>query len=114
MLKEKISAPIIQKIIWFYLFLNPILDVITSFSIHFWGSSMPLVLGLKFFFLFFLFLLNILYFDKKSFWYSIVMLGHTLLFFLVLYFYQGASGLFLNAQSFFRSFCFHCNVNSYL
>lgn len=103
---RKIQPKMLQKIIWFNIFLIPIFDVITSFSIHFLGSSMLFILGMKFFFLIFLFVLNLLYFDKKSMFYSLITGIYFLLFFLILFFCQGSSVLFINAQNLFRTFYF--------
>lgn len=95
-----------QKVICFFLFLNPILDVITSYSLHRLGYSMPFVLILKFFFLIYLFALSMKYFDKKVFGYCFLVGIYFGVFLLLQYFTKGSSFLMLEAQNLFRTFYF--------
>ena len=44
---KKIQKKWLSNIILGYLLLNPIFDVLTSFSIHFLSKSMPIVLIIK-------------------------------------------------------------------
>lgn len=95
-----------QKVICFFLFLNPILDVITSYSLHRFGYSMPFVLILKFFFLIYLFVLSMKYFDKKVFRYCLLVGIYFGVFLLLQYVTKGSSFLMLEAQNLFRTFYF--------
>lgn len=93
----------ISKIIWFFLFLMPFLDVVTSFMIHFQGRSSYLVLAIKFLFLLFLIGLNLKYQNKKIFWFGSIFTLYICLFFLVA---TQLSFFFLEAQGLFRTFYF--------
>ncbi len=100
-IKKKIS-----NIIWLYLFLSPVFDVITSFSIHFFSHSMPLILGIKILFLLFLLLINIKLKEKKSIFYSVFLCFYFFFFFILLLNFKGTSSLFLEAQNLFRTYYF--------
>lgn len=99
----------ISDMIWIYLFISPILDVITSFSIHYMGKSMPIILGIKLFFLFFLFILNVIEKEKKSIWYSMCLFIYFLFFLFIMIYEKGLSSTYFEMQSLFRTFYFPCS-----
>ncbi len=105
---KKIQKKWLSNIILGYLLLNPIFDVLTSFSIHFLSKSMPVVLIIKVLFILFLLFLNWQQKEKKSFYYSIGLFFYFLCFFFLIYQKHGISSFFLEAQSLFRTFYFPC------
>jgi len=105
---EKQKKNWISLVIWIYLFLGPIFDVITSFSIHYTGKSLFLILGIKVLFLIFLFGVLCYVRDKKCIWYSILLAIYFVFFFLILYYQKGGACFLLEAQNIFRTFYFPC------
>ncbi len=101
-MKEK-SHNNISKVILIFLFLMPLLDVFTSFMIHFQERSSYLVLGIKFSFLLFLIVLNLKYQNKKVWWYGSAFFLYLIIFF---FFVTKDSFFFLEAQGLFRTFYF--------
>lgn len=103
-MKEIFKENSVNKVIWFFLFMNPFLDVATSFANHYLGHSLSIVLGLKFLFLVFLFFLCMKKIDKKLVGY-LVMIGIYFGLFLGLqYGIKGSQYLLLEAQNLFRTF----------
>lgn len=96
----------IERIIWISLFLNPIFDVITSFSIHFMGKSMLFILGIKFLFLVYLMILHFRYAKKHRLWYLFLVGMYFVSFLILMVSDKGGSSLFLEAQNLFRTFYF--------
>lgn len=104
--KIKENQEVILKFIWGFLFLNPFLDVFTSFSNHYLGRSLYVVLFIKVFFLLFLFIECMKKFDKKIFLYCLLLFFYCLLFLGVQYSSKGSSILLMESQNLFRTFYF--------
>jgi len=96
----------ISKVIWFLLFLNPILDIITSFSLHIYGQSMPIILGIKFGFLILLGYLNFKLGNKSASLYVLLLSIYFCSFFGVMYYEKGLDVFLFEAQNLFRTFYF--------
>lgn len=98
----------ISKVIWIYLFLSPLFDVITSFWVHTFQKSMFLILGIKVSFLLFLFIINCFQKEKKSIWYSLILLLYFFVFFGFTCAGKEFEVFFLEGQNLFRTFYFPC------
>jgi len=109
-MEKKINKNIwMERIIWIFLFLCPIFDVITSFSIHYFGGSMPIILGIKVLFLAYLTFLTVRFSFKKC-WYFLFLGVYFLFFFFLMFLSKGYPSFYLEAQNLFRTFFFPISI----
>lgn len=104
MFEKYMSKEYINKFIWIFLFLGPFFDVITSFSLHFFESSMPIILIIKVLFLFFLFIIICKQKNKTTLLYCSSLALYFILFFVITYQTKGINAFFPELQNAFRTF----------